>query len=148
MFSLRCHNLVFFYAHCSIQEIYSKTMIGHAKLEDGLFLLQKNCSDMFVHSIKSLSSNRDISVDLWHYRLGHVSVNKINHVTKLDSTIDSNPSICENFPKAKQKCLPFPSHEKCSTFAFELFHVDVWGPYSQFSLFDKNYFLNIANDFS
>ncbi|KAL0426174.1 UNVERIFIED_CONTAM: Retrovirus-related Pol polyprotein from transposon RE1 [Sesamum radiatum] len=57
-------------------------------------------------------------------------------------------SICQTCPLAKQQRLPFLITEIHSKHVFELIHVDIWGPYYQFSLSGCAYMLTIVDDFS
>ena len=47
---------------------------------------------------------------------------------------------------AKLKRLPFPFHNKISSCAFDLIHMDVWGPYSTPNLDGFKYFLIVVDD--
>ena len=47
---------------------------------------------------------------------------------------------------AKQKRLPFPFNNKISNCAFDLVHMDVWGPYSTLTLDGFKYFFTVADD--
>jgi len=47
---------------------------------------------------------------------------------------------------SEQKCLPFPFNNHMSSSAFDLLHMDVWGPYSTPTLDGCKYFLTIVDD--
>ena len=47
---------------------------------------------------------------------------------------------------AKLKRLTFPFHNKISSCAFDLVHMDVWGPYSTPTLNGFKYFLIVVDD--
>ena len=47
---------------------------------------------------------------------------------------------------AKLKRFPFPFNNKISSCAFDLVHMDVWGPYSTPTLDGFKYFLTIMDD--
>ena len=97
----------------------------------------------FVH--KDVSKN--VALDLFHARLGHTSVSKLVHV---DSCKHSNVSqfTCDTCSLAKQSRLPFPVSQSKSLIAFELIHVDLWGPYKSPALNGAHYFFTIVDDFS
>lgn len=66
----------------------------------------------------------------WHQRLGHMSCNKMRNL--FDDSLSYHSVkhfVCEICPKAKQHRLPFPTSKSTSGKAFELIHVDTWGPY-------------------
>ena len=47
---------------------------------------------------------------------------------------------------AKLKRSPFSFHNKISSCAFDLIHMDVWGPYSTPTLDGFKYFLTVVDD--
>ena len=82
-------------------------------------------------SISSLTSNT-----LWHYRLGHPSPSVLQHMSRhlyLKSVHckDFHCSICH---LAKQKRLSFVSNNNLSSSAFDLIHVDIWGPFNAITI--------------
>ncbi|GJR67772.1 retrovirus-related pol polyprotein from transposon TNT 1-94 [Tanacetum coccineum] len=72
--------------------------------------------------------SKHVAFDLFHARLGHTSVSKLVHV---DSCKQKNVTqlSCDTCLLAKQHSLPFPISHTKSLIAFELIHVDLWGPY-------------------
>ena len=54
--------------------------------------------------------------------------------------------LCNVCPLAKQKRLPFPFNNKINSCAFDLIHLDVWGPYTTFTLDGFKYFLTMVDD--
>lgn len=56
------------------------------------------------------------------------------------SSIDKS-DLCPVCPLAKQKRLPFISHNNMYKSAFDLVHIDVWGPFSVESVEDTDIFL-------
>ena len=50
--------------------------------------------------------------------------------------------------KARQHRLPFPHSQIHSTHAFELVHIDIWGPYHVQTYNGYRYFLAIVDDYS
>lgn len=54
-------------------------------------------------------------------------------------------SICQ---KAKQKRLTFPSQNNMSEHAFDLVHIDTWGPFGTPTVEGYMYFLTIVDDYS
>ena len=47
---------------------------------------------------------------------------------------------------SEQKCLSFPFNNHMSSSAFDILHMDVWGPYSTLTLDGCKYFLTIVDD--
>ncbi|GJX04060.1 retrovirus-related pol polyprotein from transposon TNT 1-94 [Tanacetum coccineum] len=89
----------------------------------------------------------DVTLDTFHARLGHTSVSKLIHV---DSCKQQNVTqlSCDTCLLAKQHSLPFPISHTRSLVAFELIHVDLWGPYKAPALNGAHYFFTIVDDFS
>ena len=54
--------------------------------------------------------------------------------------------ICEIFPLAKHKRLPFPFHNHVYEFPFDLIYCDIWGPYVVPTVAGHKYFLTIVDD--
>jgi len=64
---------------------------------------------------------------LWHWRLGHSSLQKMRSVIPVESSISSLG--CESCELGKLHRATFQSRvNSCNSFAFELVHFDVWGP--------------------
>ena len=139
-------------------------MIGLGKKLGGVYILQNSSTALpvsipailsklvpasfkvFVHSCNKTSIVDDSN--LWHYRLGHPSSQRMHLLQNSVSSISycnktsSSRIVC---PIAKQRRLPFtPSH--ISKSSFDLVHVDIWGLYYVPSLNGSKYFLtNIDN---
>ncbi|CAN1248148.1 Retrovirus-related Pol polyprotein from transposon RE2 [Linum perenne] len=106
---------------CEFQEVSSGKMIGSAKMESGLYMLQEaptSSSD----SIKS-------QIMLWHYRLGHPS---FGYLEKLFPELFANKRLdqfhCEVYQLAKHTRSVYPSVHYKSTTPFDVIHSDIWGP--------------------
>ena len=125
---------------CIFQDLSSKKTIGQGSLHEGLYYFQ---------SPSVLAVIKPPSIDLWHWRLGHLSHHSLQ---KLSSTISfitcSNNKTCEICPQAKQCRLPFSSSSITTDKPFQLIPRDIWGPFSQSSLNGSRYFLTIVDDFS
>ena len=87
--------------------------------------------------------------DIWHFRLGHPSHVKIQilhnelHIPNSLSHLFSHCKICH---MAKQKRLPFVSHNNMSTNPFDLVHIDIWGPFNVSTPAGHRYYLTIVDD--
>ena len=145
--SLHCQ-LVFTDCACEIQDLSSSKMIGYAKVEHGLYVLEgPGISPLPSASINSAATS---NIDVWHCRLGHLSSSKLSVLNKMytyipHSLIDTPCSIC---PVAKQKKNSFPISNTVSTCAFQLVHMDIWGPISVTSIYGHKYFLTLVDDYS
>ena len=156
--------LVFLSNYCFLQDLLPWKMIGMGKAVDGLYLLQ--CDSLqhispssladYLGSHKSKASFPPFSAStsvgsasssLWHARLGHPSDMKLKalgpNLPSLQFLCNKTCHIC---PMAKLKQLPFPFNNKICACAFDLVHMDVWGPYSIPTLDGYKYFLTIVDD--
>lgn len=64
--------------------------------------------------------------DLWHRRLGHASVSKLNLI--LNSGINPSNFKCVTCAEGKQTRIPFSASETRSGNLLDLIHSDVCGP--------------------
>lgn len=112
--------------NCLIEDQFSMILIGYAKLKAGLFILQPT---NYFPALPSLVNTYAVSTvkgfDLWHFCLGHASVERIQKIHQLDSNVSSSSFAYDLCPMAKQKRLPFSEHVKNSISAFDLIHVDL-----------------------
>ncbi|XP_030964272.1 uncharacterized protein LOC115985470 [Quercus lobata] len=150
----------------SIADLTSWKTIRVGKTLDGLYLLQLdslqqssssslaaflaayNINDVFSHFTATISTRLPSqSFSIWHARLGHpsdVRLNTLCHVIpSLQPSCNKDCKIC---PMAKLKRFPFPFHNKISNCAFDLVHMDVWGPNSTPTLDDFKYYLTVVDD--
>jgi len=87
--------------------------------------------------------------DMWHKRLGHMSVGKMSLVSQHAHFYNNTKNfVCEVCPKAKQHRLPFPTSHISTSHVFELLHIDTWGPYHTKTPVGNRYFLTIVDDYS
>ena len=118
-------------------------MIGMAERIQGLYVIRSTS----FNSICSTITNK-VSAATWHNRLGHPSIQRLD-VLKSSLLCDVsklNTSPCYICPLAKQRRLPFVSHNRLFSSAFELIHCDIWGPYHELSHSSHCYFLTIVDD--
>lgn len=94
----------------------------------------------------NLASNQHF--DLWYFRLGHPSLNRLNFLGNVNIRKTENQKPCFIYPLAKQHRLPFPISKYRTQRCFDLVHCDVWGPCNEISYDGFRYFLTIVDDFS
>uniref|UniRef100_A0A2N9GNA3 Integrase catalytic domain-containing protein n=1 Tax=Fagus sylvatica TaxID=28930 RepID=A0A2N9GNA3_FAGSY len=70
------------------------------------------------------------SIELWHSRLGHVSLPRIQTLVSrgLLGSVSSSPFDCMPCQLGKQPALPFNNSESIASATFDLIHSDIWGP--------------------
>ena len=116
-------------------------MIGLGHERGGIYYLDDQVT------LTGLVAGQLDPVLLWHWRLGHPSVQKLRSVIPIESSI---PSLaCESCELGKHHRATFQSRvNNRSSSAFELVHYDIWCPSRV--LFNKGfrYFLFFVDDFS
>ena len=103
---------------------------------------QQNCNLPILGQNVTFSES-----DSWHFRLGHLSFEKMKHVD-LPCFNKRTNSICSICPKARLHRQSFPLSNTRASRIFELIHVDIWGPYRCSTYDGYKYFLTIVDDFS
>ena len=151
--------LLFLSQYCFIQDLSCWKMIGVGEVHNGLYLLQKSISKTtpslsdhlsinksFKLAFSSSASTKYMSI-LWHFRLGHPSLSRMSILQNVLPSFSAQcTDVCTICPLAKQKRLPFPSHNNLCNEPFSLIHVDVWGPYSICTHDGFKFFLTIVDD--
>ncbi|GLT39324.1 hypothetical protein SLA2020_135220 [Shorea laevis] len=136
--------VIFFPDFCVFQDLTSRKLIGMGKLYNGIYYCD------FGH--KAAASQRkqedEASLELWHRRLGHVSIDRLSKIPFLSFNTGKSMKICDICHKAKQTRLPFPKSNNISTQPFALIHCDIWGRFAMPSNSGAYYFLTIVDDFS
>ncbi|KAL2243719.1 UNVERIFIED_CONTAM: Retrovirus-related Pol polyprotein from transposon RE1 [Sesamum indicum] len=149
-------NVLFTNSQCFVQDLVTKQVIAIGNNKGKLYLLkhEQYCKNQKLpkHVAYSQNCTEDLShqkkeskqASLWHNRLGHPSTDTVSH---LPFEVDGIESLktCETCPLAKQNRLPFQLNEKRSNAVFDLIHVDVWGPYNQYSITHCTYMLTIVD---
>ena len=137
-------NLIFhFFPDCfTIKETQSQRMIGKGNMLEGLYVLDTTnfSSTIHVHLV---------SAQTWHNRLGHISSKCFDKLRDKLSCTDVNFSThfpCYICPLAKQRRLPFVSHNNLSSSPFYLIHCDIWGPFHLPDQSGHMYFLTLVDD--
>ena len=155
-------NLRFFPNKCVIQDLISLKMIGVADVVNGLYTMTwSNCfhnqsTNTFAHLFSSatsclcnISKHFPIS-NLWHFGLGHPSIDKLHVLKKFDNTITSPDTdlSCDVCHFAKMKKLSFSPSTTVSQSCYDLIHGDIRGPFNSPSILGHRYFLTIVDYFS
>jgi len=146
---------------CFVQELTKELMIGRGSQVGNLYVLDFNENNHTV-SLKgtasmcpdfSLCSSVVVDSNTWHKRLGHPAYSKIDLLSDVlnlkDKKINKeHSSVCHVCHLSKQKHLPFQSRQNMCNAAFDLVHIDTWGPFSVPTKDGFRYFLTIVDDFS
>lgn len=142
--------VIFDPATCMIHDPTRGLMIGKGEQICNLYVL--DTVNMVVSSLlqQPFASCSSVVVDvaLWHKRLGHPSMSKTDSIIDVlgFKQLNKEPFHCSICPLAKQKRLPFQSKNNMSQQAFDLLHIDTWGPFSISTAEGYRYFLTIVDD--
>jgi hypothetical protein len=137
--------LIFLAGFCFIQHLSSWRTIGMGREQGGLFFLMHNMQSSASFSNKDAQAFSVVSDSLWHFRLGHLSDDRLKLLFP-DCTLVSN-KCCSICPLAKQHRLPFHVSTSVSRQFFDLLHCDIWGPFSVQSTNNSSYFLTLVDDY-
>lgn len=150
--------LTFTPTHCLLQDHILRREKGIGELQDGLYKLHTTqLSQSYplpcpLASKSSLSCNKVmcnsvIDVSLWHNRMGHPSITILNKLQFI-APHSVNFKDCDICHLSKQHILSFSQSEHKANEIFQLIHLDVWGPYRQYTHGHCNYFLTVIDDYS
>ncbi|KAI3703060.1 hypothetical protein L6452_28815 [Arctium lappa] len=95
------------------------------------------------------SVSNSSSFELWHARLGHLSLARIKSLANsgvLGNCVSSDSISCLSCKLGKHHALSFETNEFNSTSAFDLIHSDVWGPTPHPSMGGARYFVIFVDD--
>jgi hypothetical protein len=136
-------------SQCLIQDPKSLRMIGSAREHEGLYYL--NLADKIAH-VTTIDGSHLPTIPkeaLWHFRLGHLSHSRITRLhTKFPYVIIDQNGVCDICHLAKQKKLPYSSSFNKADAAYDVIHLDIWGPISIKSIHGFSYFLTAVDDYS
>ena len=137
----------FFPDNCFLQPCSRDLMIEKSDLHCNLYILDMH--SLVSSPLESLCGFLSVDGTLWHQCLGHPSAVKLQ---QLSDSLCIPPSVvhldshCQVCPLAKQKKLSFPFKNELSYHAFDLLHLDVWGPFSTEPMEGFKYFMTIVDD--
>lgn len=100
---------------------------------------------------KSNKNTLNGSVDIWHRKLGHPSVNVLKHILKMSNVkteINENLQFCDACQFGKSHSLPFKISMSRATTVLELIHTDLWGPTLIMSHTNAKYYIHFLDDYS
>jgi len=126
---------------CLIQDQQSLKMIGLAKQMDGLCKFYPSCKSSHIESLVLQNSSCNAILPshcnktsqfvpdtaLWHFRLGHLSHQRLHMMSLLYPaiSINKNKDTYDLCHFAKHKQLPFTSSFSHASTNFELIHLDI-----------------------
>ncbi|CAA0839096.1 Unknown protein, partial [Striga hermonthica] len=125
---------------------------GTFMANDNLYMLNTITSYNETLNVESKGTKRklDESSLLWHKRLGHISINRVERLIKdgiLDSINFSDFDVCVNCIKGKQTKVKRIGAYR-ATEVLELIHTDICGPFPTPSWNGQQYFVSFIDDYS
>lgn len=151
-----------FYLHfCLFRDLLTGRIMGIGKQNHGLYYLHRISSAVVPSSSTKASSRpvfsslhtcnlshcKDLDVDIWHKRFGHLSLSPLQFLPFIrQKSLTHHCTIC---PISKQTRTVFPTtYRSSSPHAFHLLHIDIWGLYRTPTHNGFKYFLTVVDDFS
>jgi len=132
---------------------------GHWKITKGSLVVARGNKHSNLYSLQSSVSDDSVNVvekecasELWHKRLGHMSVKGIDYLakkSKLSRVKEAKLDKCVHCLAGKQRRVSFMSHPPTrKSGPLELIHSDVCGPMKVRSLGGAYYFVTFIDDYS
>ena len=162
---------IFHTEFCLFERETCHSLMGVGKVENGLYYLIDVDMNELLKNLKWKKAEKgkekrscnittgDLSVpdnvtkgekvsktSIWHMRLGHAPIKKISEIHGLKGFDKDCQESCVVCPLAKITKIPFPLSTSRAKEAFELIHIDTWGPYRVRSKANERYFLTIVDD--
>ena len=117
-------------------------------LNQGLYILQGET----ITGENAISEHKPSPTDLWHRRLGHMSLKGLVELHKQGLLKDIKATElqqCEHCIMGKSHRLKFPKGKHTTKGILDYVHSDLWGsPKVPFSLGKAQYFLSLIDDYS
>ena len=126
-------------------------MTGLGELIEGLYFLNLNPQahqPVIASSQASFSTTFLPQETLWHFRLGHLSNDRLLSMQQFFPCIKvDNNSVCDICHYSRHKKLPFKLSVNKASHCYELIHFDIWGPVSISSIHGHKYFITALDDY-
>ena len=141
-------NLFFSSRGCLVQDSWTRQIVGTVRKVGRLFELTS--LHFLSSSVTAPVIIASASIELWHSRLGHVSLPHIQTLVSkvLLGSVSSSPFDCMPCQLGKQPALSFNNSESIASATFDLIHSDVWGPSPVPTVEGLRYFAIFVDDFS
>ena len=128
---------------CLIQDLTQGLTIGRVTGKTIFIFLELGPVECNSARLCSVISNTEV----WHSRHpSSVKLQILHNELHLPSSLSLLSSYCKICYLAKQKRLLFVSHNNMSANAFDLVHLDIWGPFHVSTPANHKYFLIIVDD--
>ena len=132
--------------------MYGSNLIFKGFRYENLYLVDFNASEAQLSTCLFIKSSIDW---LWHRRLGHVRMKQLNRLVKHDlvrglkDVVFEKDKLCSSCQAGKQVGNTHPKKSIMSTSkAFELLHMDLFGPTQYSSIGENKYGFMIVDDYT
>ncbi|KAL2249992.1 UNVERIFIED_CONTAM: Copia protein [Sesamum indicum] len=143
---------------CTMQDLQTNHVIAVGRQENRLYILgmdkikdtdlTNNVEDITKTGDRETHMLKTVDIrNLWHSRLGHAGMDVVKKLHLYDDN-KTDQIKCIVCPLAKQHRTTFPTSDSKTENAFDLVHVDVWGPYKEYSISHCHYMLTLVDDYS
>ncbi|XP_075504433.1 putative mitochondrial protein AtMg00300 [Primulina tabacum] len=131
--------------------ILNKALICKGHLNNDLYVLKQDDSSLHhIESNKRIKLSPTNETYLWHLRLGHINLNRIQRLVKdgplSNLKVESLP-VCESCLEGKMTKRSFKSKGHRANEVLELVHTDVCGPISVQARGGFEYFITFTDDY-
>ncbi|KAL2942992.1 Retrovirus-related Pol polyprotein from transposon TNT 1-94 [Bienertia sinuspersici] len=166
--------IIFHSRYCIIQDNNSEKVRGVAKGNKGVYYLMNEPLTEVIDNLKRslkkkeaddrnkcMAGNSELNVPtqvknvtrvnhttLWHLRLGHAPLERIQKINGLKGFDKCKAEECLVCPVAKFTRFPFTQSRSCAQEPFELVHIDTWGSYRVQTREGYKYFFAIVDDYT
>ncbi|KAH0725640.1 hypothetical protein KY284_001505 [Solanum tuberosum] len=129
--------------------IYGTEYYDSGYLFDGSFVLDTICDFNYIsnnHGCFALTTTPILDINIWHARLGHIGLEKMNRLAKeglLGSLTKIEISIGEHCLAGKTIRKPFEKGTRAE-FPLQLIHSDICGPMSVRARHEASYFITFT----
>ncbi|KAL3639631.1 hypothetical protein CASFOL_017538 [Castilleja foliolosa] len=103
---------------------------------------------LFQHNVNSAEIRNKSSLDVWHSRLGHASMDIVKRALTSCNIAFSNENddvLCHSCMKSKIHKLPFADSQTVHHNLFDVVHSDVWGPSPVTSMMGYRYYVSFID---
>jgi hypothetical protein len=143
------HLIQFSGSKCIIQDQKTLRMIGSADECEGLYYLNLPNKIAHVAAIDGSSYPTIPASAIWHFRLGHLSHNKLASLHSKFPYVTTDPNgICDVCHLARHRKRPFYDSLNKAKHGYDVIHLDIWGPISIKSIHGRSYLLTAVDDYS
>ena len=120
-------------------------VVAHGHREGCIFILESSEVKLAMYA-KSQKVKTDLK--LWHKRIGHINLQKLQNMQSKIVTVKEMMGVCEACHFGKQNSHKFPKEQNVSKGILDAIHLDVWGPAQTTTFGGCRYYVTFIDNFS